>query len=318
MKKKIYLKGLVKAQKGAGTFEVIASTSVIDRQGESIDQSGWELDNFLKNPVMLWAHNYGELPVGVAEQVEVNDTGLVIKGRFADGKANPKAEQIRLLYEDEILKTVSVGFIPKERNGNIITKAELLEVSFVPVPANPEALSLALAKGFDASLFDEKGTPDDDEDDDDEDDVNATKPTICEPDSPDYDPQACGAIFCNPDSPDYNQDFCDLMEAIKTQVETKAGRVLSQKNRDLIQNAINQFKQSITVMQELLDATEPAKNGIAPSGEHLEKERSKSVDGLIEMPVETLKELLSHTRTADKLNELSNTIIKRVLKGNQN
>jgi phage head maturation protease len=43
------------------------------------------------------------------------------------------------------LKTVSVGFIPKERdpeNQRIITRAELLEVSFVPVPCNPNALSL--------------------------------------------------------------------------------------------------------------------------------------------------------------------------------
>ena len=52
---------------------------------------------------------------------------------------------MRQLYDEWVLKTVSVGFIPKERdvnNSSIITRAELLELSFVPVPCNPNALSL--------------------------------------------------------------------------------------------------------------------------------------------------------------------------------
>lgn len=56
-----------------------------------------------------------------------------------------KAQMLRQLYDEGIIKTVSVGFIPKERDTNdqkVITKAELLEVSFVPIPANPNALSI--------------------------------------------------------------------------------------------------------------------------------------------------------------------------------
>src|SRR3972149_8790760 len=147
---KQFLKGYVKTVKGSNQFSVIASTATIDRQGESIDQAGWDLANFLKNPVMLWAHQYDQLPVGVAEDIQITEQGLTMSGRFADVKANPMAENVRMLYEDGILRTVSVGFIPKERNGNVITKAELLEVSFVPVPANPEALALAMTtKGID-------------------------------------------------------------------------------------------------------------------------------------------------------------------------
>jgi phage head maturation protease len=51
-----------------------------------------------------------------------------------------------------MLKTVSVGFIPLKRNDQdykIIEKAELLEVSFVAVPANPNAISM------DKKLYDE-------------------------------------------------------------------------------------------------------------------------------------------------------------------
>ena len=59
-----------------------------------------------------------------------------------------------------MVKTVSVGFIPKQRqedNHRIITSAELLELSFVAVPCNPEALSLdqkeLMQKGIEAGIL---------------------------------------------------------------------------------------------------------------------------------------------------------------------
>jgi len=120
---------------------------------------GWDIENFLKNPVVLWAHNYSELPIAIAEKVEKIQEGLKIALRFASEKANPKAQQVRLLVEEGIQKAVSVGFIPHERDESdekIITKAELLELSFVPVPANPNALALAKAKGIDSDMFEKE------------------------------------------------------------------------------------------------------------------------------------------------------------------
>ena len=66
-----------------------------------------------------------------------------LKGVFS--KTNPLGVLARNLYQEGMLKSVSVGFIPTQRNQNdykIIEKAELLEVSFVAVPCNPEAISL--------------------------------------------------------------------------------------------------------------------------------------------------------------------------------
>jgi len=154
MDKKIFIKGAIKStDKQAGTFEVIASTDVLDREGERIDQSGWELDNYKKNPVILWGHDIFALPIGKATDIKVEDGSLIMSGEFASKEANPMAEQVRLLFDEGILKTVSVGFIPKEREGDTIIKAELLEVSFVPVPANPDALALAVSKNLDMRLF---------------------------------------------------------------------------------------------------------------------------------------------------------------------
>ena len=149
----LYVKAFLENITKDGDFAVLASNNVIDREGESINPQGWVIDNFLKNPVILWAHRYDELPIGVAEKVEKRADGLFVSGRFASFEANPKATQVKKLYEEGIQRAVSVGLIPLKRNGNVITEAELLEISFVPVPANPEALALAKQKGIDESLF---------------------------------------------------------------------------------------------------------------------------------------------------------------------
>lgn len=126
---------------GEGTFEVIATNEAVDRDGEVLKVSGWNFSNFMKNPILLFGHNYWEMQtiIGAVTEVEVVNGNVVARGVFA---RTPEGQLARQLYEDGILKTVSVGFIPLERQGNVITKAELLELSFVPVPSNPQALSL--------------------------------------------------------------------------------------------------------------------------------------------------------------------------------
>lgn len=143
----------------SGTFEVIISTADQDRQGEIVDQKGWDLENYMKNPIVLWGHDYYALPIGVADEVKVIDGQLVAKGRFASMEANPFAQQVRKLYDQGIVKTTSVGFIAKKMTGNTITEAELLEFSFVPVPANPYAISMRTAKelGIDVDMLQMKG-----------------------------------------------------------------------------------------------------------------------------------------------------------------
>jgi len=125
-----------------GTFEVIASSESVDRQGEIVLQEGIDIKNYMNNPVILFGHDYWSLPIGKATEIVRQVGKTVVRGVFASAEANPLAQQVRRLYEEGILKAVSIGFIPKEYNGNQITKSELLELSFVPVPANPEALSV--------------------------------------------------------------------------------------------------------------------------------------------------------------------------------
>ena len=43
--------------------DAVISTPAQDRDGDIVEVSGWEMENFLKNPVVLWMHRY-DAPVG--------------------------------------------------------------------------------------------------------------------------------------------------------------------------------------------------------------------------------------------------------------
>jgi HK97 family phage prohead protease len=125
----------------------IGSTDSPDRDGEIIKQDGWDLTNFLKNPVLLTSHAYHEFPIGRITDVMIENGQLKFKAVFSE--ATQEAREAYQLVKEGILSAFSVGFIPKEydpADTSVITKAELLEISLVTVPANPQAV--VLAKSF--------------------------------------------------------------------------------------------------------------------------------------------------------------------------
>jgi HK97 family phage prohead protease len=139
------LKGYLKEKEGEITG--IASTETVDRDGEVIRANGWDLLNFKENPVLMLMHNYQEFPIGKITDIAVEGKKLTFKAIFS--QKTQKAIEAYELVKEGILSAFSVGFIAREfdpKDQNIITKAELLEISLVPVPANPEAI--VMAKGF--------------------------------------------------------------------------------------------------------------------------------------------------------------------------
>lgn len=138
------------------TIDFLGSTEARDRMDEVILTSGWDLKNYKKNPVFMWAHDYGSPPIGKALNVRKTEEGLRFRVKFASQEAYPFADTIFRLYEGGYLNAVSVGFQPlahEEGDGEkqprrTYTKAELLELSAVPVPANQDALRLAVSKGI--------------------------------------------------------------------------------------------------------------------------------------------------------------------------
>jgi HK97 family phage prohead protease len=120
---------------------VVGSSGAIDRHGESLNPNGWSLNNFLRNPVILFGHDYKSLPIGKALKVWVEDGKLMFTIKFAD---TPMGNEVFKLFEEEMLNAFSVGFIPikwDETGDFTFAEMELLELSVVTIPANPEALA---------------------------------------------------------------------------------------------------------------------------------------------------------------------------------
>lgn len=140
------------------SFTAVASDDSTDRHGESIKQDGWDLENFVKNPVVPWGHDYYMPPVAKAIEIGMVEGKLMFKPKFAsieelsEDPSNPSdwakfVDTIFRMYKGGYLRAFSVGFIPKEMEGDTFIKQELLEVSAVTVPSNPNALALAFKEG---------------------------------------------------------------------------------------------------------------------------------------------------------------------------
>jgi len=142
-------------------IEGVFSAEVEDRQGETVVQRGWILDNYMKNPVVLWAHDSSKLPVAKMIEIGVNPQTNQLEGKMQFAVEESEfAREIYNLMVGGYLNAFSAGFINNkyeidQANEKIyLVENELLEVSVVPVPANQ--LSLAKSKGVDTSEYEKE------------------------------------------------------------------------------------------------------------------------------------------------------------------
>lgn len=150
MPKKVYQAGYKKAFEDNKLVGAIASTPDPDRDGEIVDPMGMEMTQFKKNPVLLWGHDHFSLPIGKVTDIRATVEGIEFDAEFAEG--NEFAQDVKNLFRQGILNAFSIGFIPLERRNEKITRAELLEISAVNIPANPMALNNRAYKAFTKSL----------------------------------------------------------------------------------------------------------------------------------------------------------------------
>jgi HK97 family phage prohead protease len=130
-------------------FRFIISSSNPDRDKDVIEVGGWRFENYNKNPVVLFGHNYRSLPVATGSPPRIEGDKVLSDADFAATKSDAFAETVRQYVKAKVLRASSVGFDPlkwmfnEQRRGYDFVEQELLEWSIVPVPANAEALQLA-------------------------------------------------------------------------------------------------------------------------------------------------------------------------------
>ena len=157
-----------KGADGATTYRAIASTAALDRDREVLLPKGAITENFMKNPVMLFIHQYKQVPVGKVTSINVTKEAVSFTFEFANTELG---NELKGLYDSGFMSAFSVGLYPqksmwvdeqtpdqfevafpdgtkdmfdmtkyKVKPDRIVLAWELLEISPVPVPSNPEAL----------------------------------------------------------------------------------------------------------------------------------------------------------------------------------
>ncbi len=138
-------------------IEILASDETVDRDYDIIKAKGWQVDNWLKNGALLYGHDPSSPfnVIGKPVAAEVRGSKLYVQVKLAKVGTSPTHDAVRSLIEQKILKGVSVGFKsddyePNEFGGRTFKSQELLELSVVPVPANPSARMLVKSFGEEA------------------------------------------------------------------------------------------------------------------------------------------------------------------------
>jgi hypothetical protein len=155
-----------------GKREVISyiSTEHVDRDKEVVLTKGLIKKNYQNSPVVFYNHNLEGLPIGKSLWIKSGYTKDGIPALIAKTYISDKTQDARDVFgliQDGVLTSWSItGMIKKASSPtndelklykgaeNIVREYELLEYSVVGIPANTEALTLAVSKGYTGKIID--------------------------------------------------------------------------------------------------------------------------------------------------------------------
>ncbi len=129
------------------TRRFVATTSGVKRDGLDIDLAGMSTENFMRNPVFLYVHDYfGErLPLGLVKKITMQKKRMIVTVLFDEG--DDFAMEVLRKYDAGFLNAVSIGWetLEFDRETMRVLQSDLLDVSAVPVPGDPDALMMRQA-----------------------------------------------------------------------------------------------------------------------------------------------------------------------------
>ena len=145
------VRGSEKTEDGKRFAEFVISSEAVDTYGTVFKREGWQLDRYIKNPVVAYNHrthsDNPDMIIGTS-QISFEDDKMI--GRVEFDLTNPTAVKIADKVENGVLRMASIGAIPKkgdwgdpdkgeDRNVLYFREQELIEWSIVPVGSNPDA-----------------------------------------------------------------------------------------------------------------------------------------------------------------------------------
>lgn len=136
--------------------EAVISTPRLNSYGARVLTEGIDLDQYQKNPVLLYMHRRGrkeDMPIGIMENLRVEGDTLYGTPKFDDDTEDER--NINKKWERGTLRMLSAGLDILEwseepallvagQTRPTITKSKLIEVSVVDIGANDDALQVGL------------------------------------------------------------------------------------------------------------------------------------------------------------------------------
>jgi hypothetical protein len=138
--------------------EVVISNSNLNSYGLRVLTQGIDINQYKKNPIMLWMHNRPFrgtkdeiLPIGRIENLRIDGDNLI--GTPIFDETDDYAKKIKDKWENNILRMASAGldiievsddpqYLVQGQTRMTVTKSKLVEVSIVDIGSNDDALAL--------------------------------------------------------------------------------------------------------------------------------------------------------------------------------
>ena len=255
------------------TLVVKITSPTPDRSQDIVEPKGMNAKNFMKNPVVLFAHNYSELPIAKCTNLEVVEDGVLATVQFMEAGKYGKSDVVYEMYKTGFLNAWSIGFMPSgkdayeenDEGGYTFKNWELLEFSSVPVPANAEALTVMRSKGFDVDKLFEKEKKDEDNPTDPgyTDETKITDLTVgqlknlidecLDAEEEENDEGKSVKVDINlKDSEEVQKTIDDLKKQVE-EMTIKVGRTISAKHESLLSECVTHCQKVVENCQTILD-----------------------------------------------------------------
>lgn len=146
----------------SGRVTAVISTGDLARDGAVIEAGGWDFTAYRRNPVVLWGHNDSSFPVGRTVDIRVENDRVVADAQM--DVEDPEAMRLLRKIRGGFVSATSVRWNPlqtevrqttvdgKKRDVLAFLRQELLEWSFVGVPADAGALIVRAATGVPVTI----------------------------------------------------------------------------------------------------------------------------------------------------------------------
>ena len=138
---------------GEGIHRIVIAANERSRNGDELNLRGVAFKNYLKNPVVLWAHDrFGGIPIGKTLEIDHDDQGKIVVD-FQFNSDDEFAARVENAWNGGFIRAASIRYLPTkvvEVRGNggeverlRVEESELLEWSLVPIPADPDSVRAA-------------------------------------------------------------------------------------------------------------------------------------------------------------------------------